>query len=63
MRKTAQDLGFTHELFLQFLGAESVAESLERDDAVDEGITRFIDAAGSADTDRAYDLVASLSHF
>ena len=62
MREPPQYLRFAHELLLQFLGAESVPERFHRHSPVDEGVVRFINAAGGADPNRAYDLIACLCH-
>jgi hypothetical protein len=62
MRKPSQDLRFTHKLLLQFLGPKPVPKCLEGHGSVNEGVVRFINAAGGANADRAYDLIASLCH-
>src|ERR1700747_2123133 len=62
MGKPSQYLRFPHKLLLQLLGAESVTERFHRHNPVDECVVRFINAAGGADADRAYDLIARLCH-
>ena len=39
-----------------------MAEGLQRHGAINQCVVRFINAAGGADADRAYDLIAILCH-
>src|SRR5262245_12464498 len=63
MGEAAEDLGFAEKLLLEIGKSKAGGKVFEDNGSIYQGVFCFVHTTGSAGSDRAKDLVASLGHY